>query len=91
MGLHDMDIDGWQNKENVKDWWTDGIHKKGSPVRAMASLALLISWEIWKERNARIFRHHFSTSGMVITRIKDEARLWCLAGAKALCVFMPRE
>jgi hypothetical protein len=91
MGLLAMDINGWHNKENVKDWWTDGIHKKGSPMKAMASLAMLISWEIWKERNARIFRHHFSTADMVINKIKDEARLWCLAGAKVLCNIMPRE
>jgi hypothetical protein len=60
-------------------------------VKAMASLAMLISWEIWNERNARVFQQYFSTSDMVINRIKDEARLWCLAGAKALCNIMPRE
>jgi predicted negative regulator of RcsB-dependent stress response len=91
MGLHAMDIDGWQDMQNVKDWWSECIHKKGSPVKAMASLAMLISWEIWNERNARVFRQYFSTSDMVINRIKDEAWLWCLAGAKALCNIMLRE
>jgi hypothetical protein len=77
--------------QNIKDWWSEGIHKKGSPVKAMASLAMLISWEIWNERNARIFWNYFSTNDMVISRIKDEAMLWCLAGAIALCNIMPRE
>jgi predicted negative regulator of RcsB-dependent stress response len=85
MGLHVVDIEAWQDILNVKDWWSEGIHKKGALVKAMASLVMLISWEIWNERNARVFRQHFSTSTMITNRIKEAARVWCLAGAK-LCV-----
>jgi hypothetical protein len=91
MGLQVMDVEAWQDMASVKEWWTDGIHKRGAPVKAMASMAMLISWEIWNERNARIFRHHFSTTTLISNKIKEEARLWCLAGAKALCNIMPRE
>jgi hypothetical protein len=84
MGLQVMDVEAWQDMASVKEWWTDGIHKRGTPVKAMASMAMLISWEIWNERNARIFRHHFSTATLISNKI-EEARLWCLAGAKALC------
>jgi hypothetical protein len=57
----------------------------------MASIAMLVSWEIWKERNPRVFSNNASTMAMVIDKIKDEAALWSLAGAKALSNVMPRE
>jgi hypothetical protein len=57
----------------------------------MASLAILISLEILKERNTRVFQNHFLTVNMVATRIKDEAAMWSLAGTKALTIVIPRE
>jgi hypothetical protein len=33
----------------------DVIQKRGHERKALASLAMLVSWEIWKERNARVF------------------------------------
>jgi hypothetical protein len=51
----------------------------------MASFAMLVSWKIWKEKNARVFRNQAITLTMLASKIKDEAMLWCLAGAKALC------
>jgi predicted negative regulator of RcsB-dependent stress response len=71
---------------NVKEWWNEAIHKQGQSKKAMASLAMLVSWEIWKERNARVFRNNASTLSMLVTKIKDEAVIWSLAGAKALSV-----
>jgi hypothetical protein len=52
---------------------------------------MLVSWEIWKERNAHVFRNNASTLSMLVTKIKDEATIWSLAGAKALSVVMSRE
>jgi hypothetical protein len=37
---------------------------------------MLISWEVWKERNARVFRHHHSATNDIIAKIKNEARVW---------------
>ena len=42
----------------------------------------LVAWKIWKERNARIFDRCLSTAEALITKIKEEARPWCAAGAK---------
>jgi hypothetical protein len=47
----------------------------------MASLAILISWKIWKELNARKF----------LDTLKEEVALWILAGAKAMSNVMPRK
>ena len=50
----------------------------------MASLTMLISWEIWKERNSRVFRHHETSATALMTSIKQEALDWVAAGAKDL-------
>lgn len=91
LGLQDVNPATWHTMRNVKEWWNEAIHKQGQSKKAMASLAMLVSWEIWKERNARVFRNNASTLSMLVTKIKDEAAIWSLAGAKALSVVMPRE
>ncbi|KAG2592888.1 hypothetical protein PVAP13_5NG584850 [Panicum virgatum] len=55
----------------------------------MRSLLLLISWEIWNERNGRIFRHKESSLLTLLAKIKEEARAWRLARAKCLSELWP--
>jgi hypothetical protein len=55
----------------------------------MASIAMIVSREIWKERNTRVFSNNASTMAMVIDKIKEEAALWSLAEAKALNNVIP--
>ena len=63
-----------------------------SPNRkALASLTLLVSWEIWCERNARVFNKNDIPFFVLLEKIKKEARLWVLAGAKRLGDLMPGE
>ena len=91
LGMHDIFPSDWRIIPTVKDWWEEVIHGVSQHGKALASLAMLVSWELWKERNARVFRNQSSTMEMVANKIKDETRLWSLAGAKALSVLMPRE
>jgi hypothetical protein len=91
LGLHDVDPWNWRDIAIVKEWWVSCIHKRGQPRKAMASPAMHISWKFWKEQNARVFWNHSSTSAMVVTKVKDEAQMWCLTGAKALSIVIPRE
>ena len=72
-------------------WWTNLARHHGIATKAMPSIIMLISWEIWKERNARVFRHVASPTFIVVSRIKDEARAWVLAGAKFLGNVIPGE
>ena len=65
--------------------------QEGNQPEAMSSLAMLVAWEISKERNACVFRNQPSTSTMIITKITDEAVVWCIAGAKAFNKEMSRE
>jgi hypothetical protein len=48
-------------------------------------------WELWNERNARVFRNKKSSSFVIVDKIKVETRLWVLAGAKKFGSIMPRE
>jgi hypothetical protein len=91
LGIHDINPSDWHSSPSLRALWADVIHRRIPTGKAVASLAMLISWEIWKERNARVFRNTFSTLKAVLGKIKVEARLWSLAGAKALSVLMPRE
>ena len=91
LGLHDFDMSAWQTLQNVKDWWCAAIHKRGPHRKALASIAMLVSWEVWLERNARVFQNKSSTPNMLIQKIKDEMVMWGIAGAKSLSSIMPRE
>jgi hypothetical protein len=57
--------------------------------KALASLTLLTVWEIWSERNARVFCNKQSPSFVILDKIKVEARLWAIAGAKKLGSILP--
>ena len=47
-------------------------------TKALRSLLLLVNWEIWKERNARIFDRCKSSTIALLTKIKQEAWAWAL-------------
>ena len=91
LGLHDLNPDEWDGFDNLEDWWTVVMHKRGGERKSLSSLAMLVSWEIWLERNALVFRNKSSTANMLFDKIKEEAVMWCHAEVKALCNIMPRE
>lgn len=73
----------------VQDYPGKGPLKEGR--KALASLLMLVSWELRNERNPRIFRNTSAAMTMVTSRIKEEARVWALAGARHLCNVILRE
>ncbi|KAM3229105.1 hypothetical protein ACQJBY_060183 [Aegilops geniculata] len=76
---------------NVNDWWTKLSLARSPSRKGMASLFMLVSWELWKERNARVFINTSTSSSIIVDKILDEASLWVSAGAKGLDVILPRE
>ena len=56
---------------------TPTAHPKG-----LKSAIILITWELWKERNARVFNNKFTMPSALLDKIKDEGKNWILAGAK---------
>ena len=65
-------------------WWTNITSSEHVPRKAIRSLALLVIWEIWRERNARVFRNHETSPLGLLAKIKSEAAAWVATGAKAL-------
>ena len=91
IGLGDIMTGDWAERNSVRDWWTELALVCSPSRKGMASLLMLISWELWKERNARIFRNVSTPSMIIVDKILEEARLWVLAGAKCLEVILPRK
>jgi hypothetical protein len=54
-----VDTSNWPNFVTVEDWWLSFIFVNGTRRTSFASLIMLTSWEIWNERNARVFRKAF--------------------------------
>jgi hypothetical protein len=61
------------------------------PGKAMASIVMLITWEVWKERNRRLFQCQEMSTMAIMSVIKQEARAWVAAGAKDLAYLILRE
>jgi hypothetical protein len=71
------------------EWW--GSMATGQSRGGVASLSMLIIWELWNERNDRIFKNKHAPVQVVFDRVKKEGSLWVLAGAKKLGLLMPGE
>jgi hypothetical protein len=82
-GLYDVHLRHWADL-SIKDWWSLLAEKSTHQRKALASLSLLTVWEIWNEHNTRVFRNKSSPAFVILEKIKGEARLWVLAGAKCL-------
>jgi hypothetical protein len=91
LGIDSVDTSTWANFDSVKDWWLDFIFINGTRRKYFASLIMLTSWAIWNKHNARVFRNFASMPSVIVTKIKGEAALWRIAGAKHLGSLMPRE
>jgi hypothetical protein len=48
---------------------------KSRGKKVMASMIMPVSWEMWKERKARVFQNHLSTTTMIFAKIKDDTRI----------------
>jgi hypothetical protein len=74
-GIHDLEPSDWNDIHSIKDWWVAIIHQRGGTRKAMATLAMLVPWEIWKEGNVWIFCNHYTTSTMIKRRRLYDALL----------------
>jgi hypothetical protein len=90
LGLHGIHPRKWSGM-CIQDWWYYLVEGANPHRKGLASLVMLTVWEIWKERNARVFRHKLSPSFVIYDNIKCEARFWVLVGAKRLGELMPGE
>jgi hypothetical protein len=68
----------------------EGLFTRGDNQRSPPSIAMFVSWEVWKEINVRVFRNNSIAMTMIINKIKEEAALWSLASAKEISNIMPQ-
>ena len=84
LGTDSLQPSLWLPSTNILDWWSNVAEKKGSLRKARRTIPILTIWEIWKERNARIFNNRAAAPQELIAKIKEEGRTWFLAGSKCL-------
>jgi hypothetical protein len=90
LGIIGIHLRQWASL-NVNDWWSLLASGASTHRKALKTLILLTVWEIWNERNARVFHNKSSPSFVILDKIKSEARLWVLAAATKLGSIMPGE
>jgi hypothetical protein len=52
--------------------------------KGLHSANILITWEILKERNGRMFNNKSSLPSTLLQKIKDGSKNWIMTGAKHL-------
>jgi hypothetical protein len=72
------------NRAKVLDYWQATARSPSSSPKGLKTAITLITWEIWKERNERVFNNKSSMPLEVMRKIREEGKAWILAGAKNL-------
>jgi hypothetical protein len=68
----------------VLDYWHAIAKTPSSSPKGLRTAIMLITWEVWKERNERVFSNKSSLPSVVMHKIREEGKDWILAGAKNL-------
>jgi hypothetical protein len=77
----------WPANATISEWWQNITSTQDTPRKASRSLTLLVSWEVWKERNDRFFDRKESLVPSIVNKIKGECSIWIVVGAKCLASF----
>ena len=78
---YNLNPGSWRDEQDLEDWYNQAF---GTGGRRGQTLVILTLWIIWNRRNAVIFRGCWKTPQAVVTKIKEMAQQWSLAGCKAL-------
>ncbi|WVZ94059.1 hypothetical protein U9M48_040001, partial [Paspalum notatum var. saurae] len=79
------------SSSSFNSWWKHAARSLlGSLRGGFNSLVILVSWELWKHRNACVFEGGRPNVQAVLLSVTEEGRLWCLAGATRLQELLPR-
>jgi hypothetical protein len=73
--------------QDLSSWWRQcRASIRGAAQRRLNSLLMLVTWNIWRERNGRIFGNNYKPIQQVIDQIKSKARLWTIASRGRLLI-----
>jgi len=74
---------------SLADWWLRARgHLLSEDRPAFDSMVLFVTWFLWKEWNARVFRGLASDLVAIAKAVVSEGELWCQAGFKPLSAFV---
>jgi hypothetical protein len=71
---------------STEEWWNEAMRGRPKQVaRRVAGILMCTTWNLWKERNRRIFQGTVFKTATVVQMIKDELQLRATAlGARVL-------
>ena len=74
---------GWMSYPSLADWWNMmAQHSTADNRRRWNSVVALVWWELWKERNDRIFNDKHVSAFTTYEKIIATAVDWCSAGRR---------
>lgn len=74
--------ESWTGNGNIKGWLTNCYNRATEDTKkGTLSIMQLMSWELWRERNRRIFQQELMEREGFVAKVRDEIHLWNLAGA----------
>lgn len=84
LGLSSLRPESWRSLGSLPAWLASLAAAVPADVKTCKSIALMVIWAIWRERNDRIFRTHERTPVVVLRDIIDESSCWAMAGCRHL-------
>jgi hypothetical protein len=88
--LHLCISEKWANLQNtapatddsLQEWWQLARNSlTGKNRKRLDTLAMLITWSVWRERNNRVFEKVYRPTSILLEQIKAEAKQWAFASA----------
>jgi RNA recognition motif-containing protein len=80
----------WNQMLDIQMWFIDlSGSAVGDRQKGTRSMVMLTVWEIWKERNNRVFNRSDRSTGQVFNAIQEEAKIWVRAGNQDLQNVLP--
>lgn len=70
--------------KEVLQWWLRSRKLIAKDLRRGFDSLFLVSWLLWKKRNARTFNNAASKANQLAARIEEEANEWSMAGYRHL-------
>jgi hypothetical protein len=66
----------------LQDWWRKAEQKvPNSQRKGFNSLVILVTWLLWKHRNACVFDGVPPSIRKIVQEIHEDVKLWGMAGA----------
>ncbi|GJN25999.1 hypothetical protein PR202_gb13891 [Eleusine coracana subsp. coracana] len=73
-----------RHTNSFAEWWRKAIKQVHRNKKGINTLIILTAWSLWRHKNSCVFEGARPTLPALLSMIKDEHRLWCLARAKGL-------